>query len=110
MGVYINMEMPQASDEFVEVMIYGNGKVIKTGKSWRCKEDGNCYYESIMPENFHATEIHEPHGRLIDAKALEKDLGKRWNVNDDQDFCNKEVWHGIADAPTIIPASEKVET
>lgn len=48
----------------------------------------------------------QPHGRLIDAKALTKDLGNRWNVNDDQDFCNKEVWHGIEEAPTIIEAED----
>ena len=51
-------------------------------------------------------EVPTPHGRLIDAKALTKDLGNRWNVNDDQDFCNKEVWRGIEDATTIIPAED----
>ena len=39
--------------------------------------------------------------RLINADALSKDLEKRWNVNDDQDFCNKEVWHALEEAPTI---------
>lgn len=39
--------------------------------------------------------------RLIDADALSKDLEKRWDINDDQDFCNKEVWYALDDAPTI---------
>lgn len=49
-------------------------------------------------------EIPAQHGRLIDEKALTKDLEKRWNVNDDHDFCNKEVWHALREAPTIIEA------
>ena len=51
-------------------------------------------------------EVPTPHGRLIDHKKLEKDLGERWNVNDDQDFCNKEVWHALEEAPTVIEAEE----
>ena len=46
--------------------------------------------------------------RLIDADALSKDLEKRWNVNDDQDFCNKEVWHALEDAPTIEPNGDLI--
>ena len=44
--------------------------------------------------------------RLIDADALEKDLAKRWDVNDDTDFANKEVWRALREAPTIdaVPA------
>ena len=51
-------------------------------------------------------EVKEPHGRLIDAELLEKELAIRWDLNDDQDFCNKEVWHGLTDAPTVIEGSE----
>ena len=39
--------------------------------------------------------------RLIDADALEKDLAKRWDVNDDTDFANKEVWRALIESPTI---------
>lgn len=46
--------------------------------------------------------------RLIDADALSKDLEKRWNVNDDQDFCNKEVWHALEEAPTIEPDGDTI--
>ena len=77
MGVYIDMEMPKVEDEFVEVLIFGDGKVIKTGKSWRCKEDGKCYYESLTPEEFfHAAEISESHGDLIDRHEAYLRFGK----------------------------------
>lgn len=39
--------------------------------------------------------------RLIDADALETDLVRRWNTNDDTDFANKEVWKALEEAPTI---------
>ena len=46
--------------------------------------------------------------RLIDADALSKDLEKRWDINDDQDFCNKEVWHALEEAPTIEPDGDLI--
>ncbi len=52
--------------------------------------------------------------RLIDADALEKELSKRWDISDDQDFCNKEVWEALRNAPTIeaeqrwIPCSDRL--
>ena len=39
--------------------------------------------------------------RLIDADALKKTLEKVWNIHDDQDFANKDVWREIENAPTI---------
>lgn len=39
--------------------------------------------------------------RLIDADALEKRLEHLWNISDDSDFANKEVWHALSEAPTI---------
>ena len=39
--------------------------------------------------------------RLIDADALKKTLEKLWNIHDDQDFANKDVWREIENAPTI---------
>ena len=49
--------------------------------------------------------------RLIDANALIKKLSDLWNVHDDQDFCNKDVWREIENAPTVeIPdITAKVE-
>ena len=39
--------------------------------------------------------------RYIDADVLVKDLQKRWNVNSDHDFADKEVWRALEEAPTI---------
>lgn len=55
-----------------------------------------------MKEANMLVEVKEPHGRLIDGKALLKDLSKRWDTNDDHDFADKEVWHALEDAPTVI--------
>jgi hypothetical protein len=81
-------------------------------------QDGWCYVHNEvlerMENGYPSTEtrpdwcplvdVPTPHGSLIDHKKLEKDLGERWNVNDDQDFCNKEVWHALEEAPTVIGA------
>lgn len=45
--------------------------------------------------------------RLIDADALEKSLEKLWNVHDDQDFANKDVWREIENAPTAETERKK---
>ena len=45
--------------------------------------------------------------RLIDADALKKTLEKLWNVHDDDDFANKDVWREIENAPTIEPERKK---
>lgn len=108
------MNMPKVEDEFVEVSIFGDGKVIQTGKSWRCKEDGKCYYESITPELFYrATEISEPHGRLIDADELYAFAGTIVTNKTDRDValdCKVKAASMLREfirrAPTIIPASE----
>lgn len=65
------MQLPKAEDEFVEICVYGDGKVIKTGESFRCADDKKCYYTPTTPEVFYqAVEIPKGHGRLIDADAL----------------------------------------
>ena len=51
----------------------------------------------------------QPHGRLIDAEAVERDAQKRLllcNKNDEQFQKPYEVMRAIALAPTIIPAEE----
>lgn len=45
--------------------------------------------------------------RLIDADALKKTLEKLWNVHDDDDFANKDVWREIENSPTIEPERKK---
>ena len=43
-----------------------------------------------------------PHGDLIDRKRLGRELNKRWNVNSDHDFADKEVWRALEEAPAVI--------
>ena len=47
--------------------------------------------------------------RLIDADALTKKLENLWNIHDDQDFCNKDVWRELENAPTIESERNKGE-
>lgn len=50
-----------------------------------------------------------PHGRLIDADALEQESQKRLlmcNKNDNQDQKPYEIMRAIALAPTVIPEEE----
>ena len=77
------MEMPKVGGKIIT--IYADGRVLYDGG-----------YIKAVPV--------PPHGDLIDKKNLSDDLQRRWNVSDDQDFCNKEVWHALEEAPTIIEA------
>lgn len=99
MGVYIKgMEMPK--EGFVEILIRDDGTVQQTGQSYRI--DGTDYYTPYvgkMPKIFTAVPV-PPHGRLIDADALINDYSRTWTTYDLQ---------RIANAPTIIPASEEAE-
>ena len=42
------------------------------------------------------------HGDLIDKQKLIKELEKAWNVDDDQDFCNKSVWRIIEREAEVV--------
>ena len=110
MGIYIpDMEMPK-DGAFVEVLIWSDGHVTKTGDSYFA-EDGKAYYRACDWEYFSAIPVPD-HGRLIDADALEQDAQSRLQI------CNKydnqfqkpyEVMRAIALAPTVIPASREEE-
>ena len=121
MAVLINgMKMPKEPDEWIEIVIFGDGKVIQTGESWRNLEDGKYYYTPTTPEKFFPAVPVPPHGRLIDADALEDMVIK------EKHFCAKaaakhetivELYKsfGLHDAelmieavPTIIPEDEVV--
>lgn len=82
------MEMP-TGERPVHIEIHRDGTVLQ----WKFNES-----DEIIGT---AVEV-PPHGDLIDKKNLSDDLQRRWNVSDDQDFCNKEVWHALEEAPTII--------
>ena len=42
------------------------------------------------------------HGDLIDKQKLIKELEKAWNVDDDQDFCNKSVWRIVERESAVV--------
>lgn len=100
MGILIkNIELPRNDDEYVIITVYGDGGVVY----------GPLNRPHVRYKN-RAVPV-PPHGRLIDADALEHDY--RENA---EDAWNKEAspisWADafdeladmVADAPTIIPA------
>ena len=101
-----DMEMPK--EGFVEILIRDDGTVQQTGQSYRI--DGTDYYTPYvgeMPVMYKAVPVTEPHGRLIDADALEDSFEPSdfWNPDaEDNCFAAVRIVHS---APTIIPASEE---
>ena len=97
--------MPKEPDEMIEIAIFGDGKVIQTGESWRNLENGKCYYTPTTPEkSFNAVPV-PPHGRLIDAERLLSERMKRTYYH----LPNGDTAIPIIDvenAPTIIEAEE----
>lgn len=75
----------------------------------RIDEKGEVYVYGSYPTELHKAVPVPPHGRLIDADALEQDAQKRLlmcNKNDNQFHKPYEIMRAIALAPTIIPAEE----
>ena len=98
MGVYIkDMEMPKEPDEMIELAIYGDGKTLKTGESWRSPVDGKCYYCPSEDMNTYSAFAVPPHGRLIDADAL---------IAAHKDVCSRSMKFNLDLAPTVIEAEE----
>lgn len=58
------------------------------------------------PSNCPLVDVPTPHGRLIDANALDHDLDEKWNILDDVDFANKAVWNTLKEATIVIEAEE----
>ena len=97
MGVYIKgVEMPKDGEHPYWVTIHSDGTVEyneNKGQGWQTSE--------AVPV--------PPHGRLIDADALEKEHMKRAyeNFRSYQFHVSATAW--INEAPTIIPAEEAEE-
>ena len=100
MGVYIpDVEMPKGDTGILLALYNGEvhligGEIVHVGKG----------------KGFKAVAVPEPHGRLIDADALEQDAQKRLLIcskYNDQFQKPYEVMRAIALAPTVIPASGK---
>lgn len=95
MGVYINMEMPK--EYAVIIKIYPDGRIGKIPYvQW---------FQTDLVEGVQAVPV-QPHGRLIDADALEYEeayLNGHYELGDVEIVTRKD----IESAPTIIPAEEK---
>lgn len=99
------MEMPK--EGFVEILIRDDGTVQQTGQSYRI--DGTDYYTPYvgeMPVMYEAVPV-PPHGRLIDKRALVRELHNTTFFDGD----DRMVVYKVIDAiPTVIEASGGVET
>ena len=88
------LDMPKLNSvhEFLELTIWADGIVYARAV--------NAYSDTQL-EDITAIQIPTPHGRLIDAEALDEVLRRKWNYFD----------HGIdiANAPTIIEAEDTEE-
>ena len=108
MGVYIkNMEMPSSCDECELCTCY----VLEDGteENYRCVITFYPIHEFDERHEYCPLVSVPPHGRLIDADALEQDTQKRLlicNKNGNQFQKPYEVMRAIALAPTIIEAEE----
>lgn len=116
MGVYIKgMEMPKEPDEMIEVAIFGDGKVVQTGESWRSPDDGKCYYTTTNPEKFFPAVSVPPNGRLIDAseeitvQMYDEQYEDFYQVKMTIDDLLSQSWID-AKAPTVIEAEEEICT
>ena len=104
MAVLVNgMEMPKEPDEWIEIVIFGNGMVIQTGESWRNLENGKYYYTPTTPEKFFNAVHVQPHGRLIDADTLKQNT---YEIYDPMGIVEAVPVDVIDNAPTVIEAEE----
>lgn len=107
MGIYVNgIEMPKEPDEMIELAIFGDGKTLKTGESWRSPVDGKCYYGPSEDMNTYSALTVPSHGRLIDADSLMKKIEHDTLLSA---VFEKTMRRYLHNAPTIIPADEGEE-
>ena len=107
MGVYIEgMEMPK--DGFVEIIIKADGTVQQTGQTLRLA--GDYFYTAYVgerPPMYKAVPV-PPHGRLIDADALIREL----EITEEDDHNGATLLMAVflevlKSAPTVIDAEEE---
>lgn len=46
------IDLPEGSDNMLEFTVFGDGKVLLTGKSMKIRNDGKLHYVSTNPEKF----------------------------------------------------------
>ena len=77
-----------------------------------CNKQHDFVYMGCRPDNCHLIEVHEPHGRLIDADALIEFIENRYEITwkDDyeggiKDAC-VDILEKISTMPTVIHACD----
>ena len=105
MGFYVNLEMPKDCPmcPFAHYDMFNTfcGCDITRGKRWAVKNDKDYAESSTRPDWCPLIEVHEPHGRLIDANVL---------CASHKEVCSRSMKFNLNLAPTVIPASEEGET
>ena len=98
MGIYIeNMEMPKEIEPALVIDFCEDLDGKRYARFYHYRYGGLTDWHDVL-------EIPEPHGRLIDADAL-------GSFPYNMDFCDGgEADEWIQNAPTVIQASEEVET
>lgn len=104
------MKMPK--DGFVEILIRDDGTVQQTGRSYRI--EGTDYYAPYIGETstmYEAISI-PPHGKLIDADAMFKDICDDINVMTAIGIAVDGQWlwdklnDALENASVVVPAEE----
>lgn len=93
------IELPKEPDEMIELAIFGDGKTLKTGESWRSPVDGKCYYGPSEDMNTYSALTVQPHGRLIDADVMKTKMVC-------SGYWAKVLIEWINEQKTVIPAEE----
>ncbi len=104
MGIYIKgIELPKEPDEMIELAIFGDGKTLKTGESWRSPVDGKCYYGTSEDMNTYSAFAVFTHGRLIEKNAVFKLIQSMPSVDK---LLPVEFMKALQEIPTVIPKEE----
>ena len=90
----------------IELAIFGDGKTLKTGESWRSPVDGKCYYGPSEDMNTYSAFAVPPHGRLIEKNAVFKLIQSMPSVDK---LLPVEFMKALQEIPTIIPAEPPKE-
>ena len=108
MGIYIKgIEMPKEPDEMIELAIFGDGKTLKTGESWRSPVDGKCYYGPSEDMNTYSAFTVHPHGRLIEKNSVFELIQSVPSVDK---LLPVEFMKALYKIPTVIEAEEEICT
>lgn len=119
MGFYVDLEMPKDCPmcPFANYDMFNTfkGCDITRGKRWAVKDDKDYAKSSTRPDWCPLIEVPEPHGRLIDADALDKML--KFIGEAEAQIYGRNSWgfvnkcrQALCDAPTVIPAEEETCT